>query len=151
MACQNCDFLGKGDIIYNSRLWQIALAPEQSYLGRCYVTLKRHTGDLADLSSDEILDFKELAENLENALKKSFNATMFNWSCLMNDAYQKKKPEPHVHWHFRPRYKEKVSFAGRIFEDSEFGHHYSRDRKIIVPKYVQKKIAGRIRKFYDKD
>jgi len=145
MVCENCEMLNKGEIILNTKYWQVALAPEQSYIGRCYVTLKRHAGDLADLSKDEILDFRNLVIKLENALKKAFNATMFNWACLMNNTYQEKKPEPHVHWHFKPRYREKVKFAGIIFEDPEFGHYCSRERNIEISEEIKKKIAEEIR------
>jgi diadenosine tetraphosphate (Ap4A) HIT family hydrolase len=137
--------LDKGEVILNTKYWQVALSHGQSYLGRCYVTLKRHAGDLADLSKDETLDFLNLVRKLENALRKAFNATMFNWACLMNNAYQEKKPEPHVHWHFKPRYREKVKFAGMIFEDPEFGHHYSRERRIEISEQIMKKIAEKIR------
>lgn len=89
------------------------LLSDQTYLGRSVVTLKRRDcGDLAKLTEDEILDFLDLVGKLENAFRKAFNATMFNWTCLMNLAYQNTPPDPHVHWHFRPRYDHKVSFAG---------------------------------------
>jgi diadenosine tetraphosphate (Ap4A) HIT family hydrolase len=30
-------------------------------------------------------------------------------------------PDPHLHWHFIPRYKEKIQFEGLIFDDKYFG------------------------------
>lgn len=114
---------------------------DQRYLGRCVVTLKRHCGDLAELKQEENSDFSKLVCDLESASKKAFNATMFNWTCLMNNAYQKKPYNPHVHWHFRPRYDNEVTFGGMIFKDELFGHHYSRDEKFIVPGNVLDNIA----------
>lgn len=84
-------------------------------------------------------------KKLESALKKSFNATMSNWTCLMNNAYQNEPPNPHIHWHFRPRYNHKVEFAGLTFEDPEFGHHYDRTRKQEISVDVKRKIIEKIR------
>ena len=150
MECGICKLLNKENEegIYETEHWKVALSPYQTYPGRCYVTLKRHAGDLAELEKEEVLDFSELVKKLETALKKAFGATMFNWTCLMNDAYQEKIPKPHLHWHFRPRYSDKVEIAGLIFEDKEFGHNYSRDRERSqeVSEDVRKKIIKEIRK-----
>lgn len=101
---------------------------------------------MADLKKEEWLDFAMLVKNLESSMKKAFHATMFNWACLMNNAYREKNPEPHVHWHFKPRYNHKVNFAGTTFEDPEFGEHYSRERKQKVSREVEVKIIEAIRK-----
>lgn len=69
---------------------------------------------------------------------------MFNWSCLMNFAYRNDPPDPQVHWHFRPRYKHPVDFAGEKFEDRAFGSHYERGTKRKVSDIVAKKIAQAI-------
>jgi diadenosine tetraphosphate (Ap4A) HIT family hydrolase len=120
---------------------------DQTYLGRSVVVLKRENcGDLAELTKEEMLDFLELVGRLENAFRKAFNATMFNWSCLMNLAYQNVPPDPHVHWHFRPRYDHTVTFFGLDFIDPNFGKHYdlSTDRDIGV---VRKKITEEVKKY----
>ena len=145
MECITCQAPNPDDLVYETKHWRIVLAPDQSYLGRCYVTLKKHCGDLAELEREEWLDFAELVKKLEGALKKSFNATLFNWTCLLNGAYQNNPPNPHVHWHFRPRYKHRVEFAGLLFEDKEFGHHYSRETNHEVPKDIREGIIERIR------
>lgn len=146
MGCEYCEKSSKdNNFIYETKYWIIFLAKDQSYLGRCVVVLKRHCGDLAELKDEEWLDFKEIVKKLELALKKSFNATMFNWTCLMNNAYQNKQPNPHVHWHFRPRYNHKVKFEGTTFEDPDFGHHYDRARKQNVSNDIKRKIIEKIR------
>ncbi|MFA6252131.1 MAG: HIT family protein [Candidatus Paceibacterota bacterium] len=115
----------KGDLIFETTHWNVILMPNQNYLGYCSVSLKRRDcGDLADLTNEEMLDFLQLVKKLENALRKAFNATMFNWTCLMNLSYQNNPPTPHMHWHFRPRYDHKVIFAGIEFIDQSFGQHY---------------------------
>jgi diadenosine tetraphosphate (Ap4A) HIT family hydrolase len=145
MKCDYCRELNKDELIFETKFWKVVIAPDQAYLGRCYVILKRHCGDLAELENSEWSDFIEIVKKVESALKKSFNATMFNWTCLMNNAYRNDPPNPHVHWHLRPRYNHKVEFAGEVFEDPEFGHHYSRERKQEISDVVKKKIVDRIK------
>ncbi len=67
----------------------------------------------------------------------------------MNNFYQKENPNPHVHWHIKPRYKNGVSFHGKDFIDGEFGHHYDdnkdkgielKDMRIAIVKEIQKNL-----------
>lgn len=112
-------------LVLETAHWKTMLTADQkTYLGRCAVWLKRSCGDLAELTSEELLDFHELVKKLEHACRKAFNATMFNWTCLMNNAYRTVPPNPQVHWHFRPRYNQIVIFAGTEFHDKLFGSHY---------------------------
>jgi len=69
---------------------------------------------------------------------------MFNWTCLMNGAYKNNPPDPHVHWHARPRYSKPVVFEGIEFEDKEFGHHYARHTDREVSTEIFKKIINEI-------
>jgi len=143
--CEICKYLGdKNSLVYETKYWKIFLNDDQAYLGRCSVNLKRHCGDLADLKPDEQKDLFKVVKLLEGALRDAFGAVMFNWTCLMNNAYKAKIPKPHVHWHFRPRYDKKVKFAGMVFEDLEFAHHYGRERKLEVSSDVKKKIIEKI-------
>lgn len=140
------------DNIFETALWRVILAQDQTYLDYCIITLKRRDcGDLAKLTNEEMLDFLQLTRKLEATLRKAFNATMFNWSCLMNKAYRDPPPpQPHVHWHCRPRYNHPVSFAGLDFPDTLFGHHYewpqnerlldTSTRKMVID-HVQKNIV----------
>ncbi len=133
-------------ILFETNFWKVILIDDQAYLGRCCVYFKRDCRKLSDLTHDEWTDFhSNVVIKLENALKKTFKATMFNWTCLMNNAYKDKNPNPQVHWHFRPRYNHKVKFANQEFQDLEFAHHYSRERKFIVSDNVLKKISEKIK------
>jgi diadenosine tetraphosphate (Ap4A) HIT family hydrolase len=110
--------------------WEVLLhTNDQRYLGRLVVVLKRPCSDLALLERNELVEWHQAVEVLQRALRKAFDATMFNWCCLMNDAYQEENPQPQVHWHFRPRYDHPVEFAGEMFQDPNFGHHYLRDKE----------------------
>jgi diadenosine tetraphosphate (Ap4A) HIT family hydrolase len=70
------------------------LAPDQGYLGRSYVTLRDHKGHLAALSWQEWGEYANIVLRLERACVKALNATLFNWSCLLNNAYQKTPHTP---------------------------------------------------------
>lgn len=121
------------DFIFETKHWEVYLNPDQYYLGRSVVVTKRDVGCMSDLKDEEWLDFADLVKMIESVCKKTFNATMFNWTCLMNNAYQNNPPNPHVHWHFRPRYERSVRFEGIEFGDKDFGNHYARSTDFIVP------------------
>ncbi|WP_414468784.1 HIT family protein [Methanobacterium sp. ACI-7] len=133
-----------GDLFYETPHWLVFLAPNQSNIGTCVVALKRHDGVLARLSEKEWVDFGKTVNILESALKKSFSPTLFNWGALMNADYMKENPDPHIHWHFIPRYKNKVEFDGLVFVDKYFGSMQPRPIE-EVPASVRKKIIEKIK------
>ena len=143
MDCEICSI--KDEVILESEYFKVILSYDQTYLGRCVIELKRHCGSLSKVTKEEWLDFTEVVKKLESALTKAFGATMFNWTCLMNNAYKNNPPNPHVHWHFRPRYNHEIKFAGLTFEDTEFGKHYSQKTKREVSEEVKKQIIKRIK------
>lgn len=127
-----------------SDYWSVFLAPDQGYLGRCYVTLRVHKESLSDLSSDEWQDFASICKKLEPATAKAFGAMPFNWTCLMNNAYQSVDATPHVHWHFRPRYKHPVSVSAHEFYDPAYGYHYDREQRDYVDESILLEIQNMI-------
>lgn len=132
IKCEYCQIPGAyGNLIYETEYWQIYLAPSQRYFGTCVVVLKRHSGNLRELKSEEWADFSEIVQKLENTLNKLFNPDVFNWSCFMNSAYRTDPPDPEVHWHFIPRYKDKIEFEGFTFKDPDFGY---------IPQPIERKI-----------
>ena len=139
--------MDKEFVVLETKFWKAILINEQAYLGRCVVLLKRDCANLSSLTSGEWQDFHEnIIKRLESALKNAFGATMFNWSCLMNNAYQEENPKPYVHFHFRPRYKDRVIFKGEEFLDSEFGYHYNPKGKHIVSTKTLKEIFEKIKR-----
>lgn len=80
------------DFIFETKHWEVYLNPDQYYLGRCVLSAIRNVGTLSDLTKDEWLDFAKLVKKIESSFKKAFGATMFNWTCLMNNAFQEKTP-----------------------------------------------------------
>jgi ATP adenylyltransferase len=148
-ACPYCEKLEKynfGDFLCQSEHWIVFLAPNQSNLGTCVVSLKRHHSTLTGLRNEEWEEFIEIVEKMESALKKAFQSTLFNWGCLMNTFYLEDALDPHLHWHFIPRYKNPVQFAGHTFEDPHFGYMRPRPPKKISQE-VRDKIANKIREF----
>lgn len=134
-------------IILENKFWKVILDESQNYLGKSFVVLKRDCDELSKITIDELIDFHQnIVVVLEKAFKKTFNATMFNWTCLMNNAYQDENPKPKVHWHFRPRYNEKIEFADDTFKDPNFGHHYDRTKEHKVSTKILKLICKEVNK-----
>jgi len=150
MECEVCKALNsQGEtFVIETDFWKVILSYNQYYLGRCVVLCKRHCNSLSELMSDEVLDFFSLVKKFEGALKKSLGATMFNWCCLMNDAY-KTNGNSHVHWHVRPRYKKKVIIGGEEFIDENFAHHYDRLKDKRINEDTRQKIVQKIRENFN--
>jgi diadenosine tetraphosphate (Ap4A) HIT family hydrolase len=142
MGCEYCT--PKYRPLFESAHWRVYLDPDQGYLGRCRVILKRHAGTLSMLTSDEWKDFGIIVKKVESVLEHAFGPKMFNWTCMVNNAYLHADPDPHIHWHVRGRYDKPVEIAGVTFDDPEFGHHYDRARKKEISEDVQRAIRERI-------
>lgn len=135
-------------MIFQTPYWKVVLNPEQSYLGRCVVLLERSCPNLSEVTTEEWVDLHtNVIIALEKALTDAFGATMFNWSCLMNNAYQEENPQPHVHFHIRPRYSDSVFFEGQEFIDPDFGYHYNRERKYFVSNELVSIIEDYIQRY----
>ncbi len=133
-----------GDLFYETQYWLIFLAPNQSNIGTCVIALKRHCGSLSGLKEEEWIDFGKTVKQIESSLKKAFNPTLFNWGALMNTDYMNEKPDPHIHWHFIPRYRQKVEFGGLIFEDLYFGSMHPRP-VLEISENARQMIIGKIK------
>ena len=129
--------------------WLIILAPDQRNLGTCVVALKRDETELSGLKDEEWEDLALVVKKLESAIRKAFNATMFNWGCLMNSSYLEDPPCPHLHWHFIPRYKNRVKFNVKTFDDPCFGKStmYNRDPAVRLSIQFKNEIKNHILKY----
>jgi len=143
-TCEVCAILPMNTPLFETDKWMITLAEDQGYLGRCYVTLKEHKSDMSELTNEEWLEFADSVKKLEAGVRHAFGATIFNWGCLMNNAFQVTPSLPHVHWHVRPRYDKNVTFKGEEFTDPLFGHHYDRGQSKIVSSAMIKSIRQKI-------
>ena len=65
---------------------------------------------------------EDIEKELERVCKKLFNSTMFNFACLMNNAYRDNE-KPHVHFHFIPRYNGERVILNKNYKDKHFGYN----------------------------
>jgi diadenosine tetraphosphate (Ap4A) HIT family hydrolase len=145
VSCDICELIADGTgNLYTGTKWVVSLARDQGYLGRTYVTLKAHKGALRELTADEWSEYGRIVSLLERAGRAAFGADLFNWSCLINLAYASDAPEPHIHWHVRPRYSQPVTIGETTFEDPAFGSHYDRDQRV----FIEEPLLGVIRERY---
>ena len=137
-VCVSLHFPQKKDyVIAQSEHWRITLAPDQYYLGRCYVTSLRHVRELSRLSADEWMELQSVIRELESAMERQLQATHVTWAFLMNNAYQLENPQPHVHAHVRPRYREQVTVGDVTALDTEFGYHHQRElHRTLLPEQM---------------
>jgi diadenosine tetraphosphate (Ap4A) HIT family hydrolase len=134
--CKYCDFTPRPetDLLYETKQYRVFLAQDQSYLGRCTVATKRHVGTLSLLTPEEWMDFSHVVSGLEHTLTQAFGAANFNWTSLLNCTMNNAQPNPHVHWHFLPRYRQPVvlGIPEVTFTDPDFGKHYDRARSTML-------------------
>lgn len=126
--CEICEALNKYEPVYKSKHWNVGLSPDQAYFGRCYVSSIKHVATISDLTMEQWTDLHNVMKKADEVYSKEFGATVMNWGCLTNHAFQTKPYNPHVHWHLRPRYDHEIEVAKVKFSDPEFGHHYNRER-----------------------
>jgi diadenosine tetraphosphate (Ap4A) HIT family hydrolase len=125
--CIECNFEYNPEAkLLDTQYWRVDLSDNQAYLGRSVVSLNRHAGSLSSITLEEWLELKEVINRFETALKRLFHVTAFNWTALMNDAYKRASPQPHVHFHAWPRYREAPVVNGELFSDPNFAHHYDK-------------------------
>ena len=129
---------------YETNHWKWILDDNQDYLGRTIFVLKRKAKALSEVSQEEMKDLLLTIRLFEYAVKHSFGAEVFNWSCLLNDAYKEEIPMPQVHLDCRPRYRYDVVLADKRFVDKEFGHHYSKERPLMVDSELKQQIIDEI-------
>ena len=133
MSCEICPIISDPSSderalrILEGEYWRATLRRDQSLLGTTFITAKHHVEALADLSIEEWQEFASLNAQIELAIKKAFGARVINTSCLMNHAFKTDDPQPHVHWHVKPRYDSTIMFNGQAFTDPAFGNYLSGD------------------------
>lgn len=116
-------------LLLDSKYWKVYLADQQDYPGRCFVPLKRHAGDIGELTLEEWQDFKFVISSIEEIHRQYLGASHLNFSLLLNGAYNADEVNPHVHFHVIPRYPQKVEFGGMTFEDTNYGTNYRIDNQ----------------------
>ena len=130
--CEWCEYKGNEWLLHKSLYWSVYLADIQDYVGRCVLVLNRHCGSLSKLNDSEWIELKTIIDKMEQVYKEVLGAELCNWSCLMNDFYKEVTPNPHLHIHVRPRYKNAVVINNHTYVDSEFAHHYALKKEVSL-------------------
>ena len=109
-------------ILYKSKYWEVVFVSWcQEFVGDCIISCNKES--LSELTNDEWLELGKLEKELERVTKKLLGATMFNFACLMNNAYRDNE-KPHVHFHFVPRYKNELKIFNKVYKDRHFGYNF---------------------------
>ena len=108
--------------LYEGNTWKVVFGDwDQSFPGYAVVSCSKES--LSDLTDKDWVELGKIEKELERITKKLFNATMHNFACLMNNAYRDNE-KPHVHFHFVPRYKNKVIIMDKKYKDKHFGYNF---------------------------
>jgi diadenosine tetraphosphate (Ap4A) HIT family hydrolase len=96
------------------KYWNITVAHEQNYLGKCIIALRPHEEDFLALRAKERDEMWLAARAVRDAVTRCFAPDRFNYQVLGNSV-------PHVHMHLTPRYNSPREFAGMTFTDDHWG------------------------------
>ncbi len=91
-----------------------ALFPDQSFRGRCLVTLREHYTELFQLTPAMRVAFTEDVTRIAAAVSRAFNPIKMNYALLGNLV-------PHMHWHVIPRYREDGVYPKPIWVNEPSG------------------------------
>ena len=129
-SCEWCVYKEKEWLLYKSLHGSVYLADRQDYVGRCILVLNRPCGSLSELDISEWIELKTLIDRLECIYKEILGAELSNWSCLLNNFYKEAMPDPHLHIHVRPRYKNAVVINNHSYIDIEFAYHDALKKRV---------------------
>ena len=108
--------------LYKGENWEVVFGDwSQEFVGYCIISCNKES--LSELTSDNWIELGKIEKELERITKKLFSATMYNFACLMNNAYRDNE-KPHVHFHFIPRYKNELKIFNKIYKDKHFGYNF---------------------------
>ena len=94
--------------LYESKTWKVVFGDwDQSFPGYTVVSCSKER--LSDLTDNDWVELGKIEKELERITKKLFNATMYNFACLMNNAY---------------RDKEKETILNKEYKDKHFGYNF---------------------------
>ena len=115
--------------LYKGKYWEVVFEEWcQEFPGQCIISCEKES--LRDLEEEEWIELGKMEKELERVCHKLFHATMYNFACLMNNAYLDHQ-KPHVHYHFLPRYEGNRIILDKTYRDKHFGYNmwkWSRSR-----------------------
>ena len=120
------------EVVHEGHYWRIIVNQDQNLLGKCFIALIRHAEDLFHLRQSELDELWGLAAKVRGALRELFQVDHFNFGFLGNN-------DRHLHMHVVPRYRGTRFFAGLVFDDKAWGHHYD-----LIPRRVPPEVAAQL-------
>ena len=136
------------DFLKEYAYWFLALNWEQGFLGRSILFLKAHKMDEVEVTDSEALEKHQIYCQWRNAITKAFNPDKINQAQLGNEEFLHKGL---IHWHFVPRYRRHITFAGASFQsdDAESQKVIYSDihKRIVYPVEVRQKIKEKFLKY----
>ena len=73
--------------LYKGKTWEVEFVDWcQEFVGDCIISCSKES--LSELTDEDWIELGKLEKELERISKKLFDATMFNFACLMNNAYR---------------------------------------------------------------
>ena len=108
--------------IYQGKTWRVVFGDWcQEFPGYSIISCDKER--ISDLTSEDWVELGVLEKELERITKKVFDSTMYNFACLMNNAYRDHE-KPHVHFHFIPRYDGERIILNKKYIDRHFGYNF---------------------------
>lgn len=139
----------KTDFIKEFGYWFLTLNWEQGFLGRSLLMLKAHKVDEVELTDEEALEKHKIYCLWRKAITQAFQPDKINQAQLGNEEFLHKG---HIHWHFVPRYRRPISFAGVSFqnddEKSQRVIYSDIHKRIIYPVEVRQKIKEELAEYF---
>lgn len=133
------------DFIKEFKYWFLALNWQQGFLGRSMLILKAHKVDEVELTSEEVVEKHKIYCLWRKAVAKAFAPDKINQSQQGNEEFLHKD---HLHWHFVPRYRRTISFAGVEFQsddgDSQKASYAQVHKKKVYPVQIRKQIRDEL-------
>lgn len=142
--------------LYKGKNWNIIFGDWcQEFVGYCIIGNDKES--LSELTKEAWEELGMLEKELERVCKKVFGATMFNFACLMNNAYRDNE-KPLVHFHFIPRYKKEINIFNKKYKDKHFGYNMwkwalneKESQKDIFTEEERLKIFEMVKNEFNKD
>ncbi|MCB1181166.1 MAG: hypothetical protein KDK55_03980 [Chlamydiia bacterium] len=131
---------------YNSLLiksfdfFELYLHPNQCYLGRTYLWIKREgVINFFEINQQEREELYQLGQSVTETIDRLFAPNLFNYASLGNVC-------PSLHIHIVPRYQTKRFFGGIEFIDDRYGQNYAPyDKGFTLPTLVREELIITIR------
>lgn len=101
------------------RHWDIYLNPNQYFLGRTVIRLKRPVADIIDASPDEQRALWYLVQVMKKAIEELWQPDAF-------DTLSRGHSHPHCGLEIIPRYQTARTVCGTVFEDKRYPSGYGR-------------------------